>query len=373
MAVSAEQIDDMYTQITLGRSKADYGPLDPEASALWDRIAEEVALVADGHGDLLVMVDPEWSELPPWVVEAPEARPAPQTPTASISAHLSGKHDQRRHGRGRGGGRAGMGDIELDAKTVKNMQGGSAGPHIVERPDGTFGFTPERQALHDDIVNEALEGKTPSGGQPRYDVMGGGPAAGKSHFLRSEAGSHLEDGPHRVKIDSDKIKEQLPETTRMIAEGDRKWAEFSHEESSYVAKRVQAASFENRLDVTLDGTGDSEPGKLRGKIGAAKAAGYRVEGHYVTIDTDTAVTRAKVRAEEMERAGITGRVVPPAVVRHTHQVVSATATEVYTDFDAFDLYDTSADSLSHVMTYRDGATSILNQGQWDQFVAKGSG
>lgn len=363
MAVTSEQVDDMYTQIVLGRSKADYGPLDPEASELWDRIAAEVDQ-ADERGDIFQMLDPEWPDLPPWVAEAPQPRPARQAPTAGISAHLAGRHDQRKHGRGRGGGRAGMGDVELTPGMVAEMQGGSAAAHIIQRPDGTYGFSPERQALHDDIINSHLEGKVPSD-NPTYHVLGGGPAAGKSTFVDSDAGARLRDESSLL-VNADDMKAELPEYSQMLRDGDPTAAHFTHEESSYLAKRLQAAGFENRLNVTLDGTGDSSSDKLRGKIATARNAGYRVEGHYVTVPTDVAVDRANARGER------TGRVVPESVVRGTHSAVSRTAADTYSDFDAFDLYDTSGTELNHVLSYRDGSTTVNDQAAWDSFLAKGS-
>jgi predicted ABC-type ATPase len=295
----------------------------------------------------------------------------PAMTAASVSAHLSGKHDQRKHARKGGGGRAGMGDVELDADTVAAMQGGSAAAHIVQRPDGTYGFTPERQALHDDIVTGALEGKTPSA-NPTYHVLGGGPASGKTEIVvNSPAGAKLRD-PNGLMVNADDMKAELPEYSAMLRSGDTGAAHFTHEESSYLAKRLQAAGFENRLDVTLDGTGDSAPAKLRGKIARARAAGYRVEGHYATVPTDVAVSRAVARGER------TGRVVPETYLRATHAAVSRTAAETYTDFDAFDLYDTSSGTLegartsTHVMSYRDGSTTIHDQPAWDAFIAKGS-
>jgi predicted ABC-type ATPase len=371
MAVSVELIDAMYTQIVLGTTKDGFAwPLTDEASALWDEIAADVAAHRD-DGTLFEMVAPELGEVPRWLTEGPPGSPAPPaapqapTPAASwdVSAHLSGKHDQRKHGRKGGGGRAGMGDIEIDAKMARDMANGSAAPHLVRRADGTYGFSPERQALHDDIINRHLEGTEPSA-NPTYHVLGGGPAAGKSTFVDSAAGAALRD-PRGLTVNPDDMKAELPDYTAMVRGGDRNAANFTHEESSYLAKRLQAAGFENRVNVTLDGTGDSSSDKLRSKIDAAHAAGYRVEGHYVTTDTATALARAETRGAQ------TGRHIPETYLRATHAAVSRTMVDVAPSFDALDLYDTSAPTLNHVATQRGGTMTILDPAAWDTFVAKG--
>jgi predicted ABC-type ATPase len=281
--------------------------------------------------------------------------------------HLPGGHNQKKHGRKipGDGARARMGDIPLDEGFLKDFHGGSAMAHLTKGPDGTYRFTPERQALHDEIINRHLTGKTPTEGQPVYHVLGGGPAAGKSHYVASDAGVGLRDA-NTVMVNADDMKAELPEYQQMTADRNPTAASFVHEESSYLAARLQAASFENRLNVTLDGTGDSTPAKLRSKLATAKAAGYRVEGHYVTVPTDVAVQRANTRGAK------TGRYVPESVVRGTHSGVSRALPEVYPEFDAVDLYDTRGSDLEHVMEWRDGSFTVHDSGLWDEFVAKGA-
>jgi predicted ABC-type ATPase len=377
MTVSVELIDAMYTQIVLGTAKNDFAwPLSDEASALWDEIAADVAAHRD-DGVLFDMVAPELGDVPRWLTEGPQGSPAPPpapqapSPAASwdVSAHLSGKHDQRKHGRKGGGGRAGMGDIEITPKMARDMANGSGGPHLVKRPDGTYGFSPERQALHDDIINRHLEGQVPSA-NPTYHVLGGGPAAGKSSYTRSEAGARTREG---LQINADDMKAELPDYTAMIRSGDKNAANFTHEESSYLSKRLQAAGFENRFDVTLDGTGDSSPDKLRGKIDAAHAAGYRVEGHYMSKPTADAFEGAEARANDPNSPDY-GRHIPETYLRTTHAAVSRTVVEVAPSFDALDIYDTSGGpgSLLHVASQTGGTMTILDQAAWDRFVAKGS-
>ena len=254
--------------------------------------------------------------------------------------------------------REGMGDIPLTEGTVAEMQGGSAAPHIIKDENGNYVFTPERQALHDKIVAESVDG-VPSSENPTYTVMGGGPAAGKSTIVKSGAVSVPENS---VEVNADLCKEKLPEWETA---GDSR-AQFTHEESSYLAKRTQAAAFERQQNVLLDGTGDTSPESMSKKIDTARAAGYQVEGHYVTLDTDMAVANALARGKE------TGRYVPEEVVRATHAGVSQTFPAVAHRFDKVSLYDTTVMGKPRLIAKGGGGVvDILDQTAYDAFIAKG--
>jgi predicted ABC-type ATPase len=226
-----------------------------------------------------------------------------------------GTHDQKTHGRRggipqQGGARAGMGDIKITDAMAAEMQGGSAAPFLVKNENGDWEFTPERQALHDRIVKESVDG-VPSSADPTYVVMGGGPAAGKSTILES---GQVSLPKNTVEVNADTCKTKLPEWDTAGANR----ASVTHAESSYLAKRTQAAAFERKQNIVLDGTGDTSPASMTGKIDTARAAGYKVEAHYVTLPTDMAVANALARGQK------TGRFVPEEVIRTTHAGVSTT-------------------------------------------------
>lgn len=283
---------------------------------------------------------------------------------ASLVKHLQGKHDQKTHARGggaaqQGGARAGMGDIKITDEMAAEMQGGSAAPFLVKNADGEWEFTPERQALHDQIVLESVDG-IPSSPTPTYVVMGGGPAAGKSTILES---GEVKLPPSTVEVNADVCKTKLPEWETA---GVTQRASVTHAESSYLAKRTQAAAFERRQNIVLDGTGDTSAKSMNGKIDTARAAGYRVEAHYVTLPTDMAVQNALARGK------VTGRFVPEEVIRNTHAGVSTTFPEVATRFDSVKLYDTTTFGAPKVIaTGGAGVLDIVDQVAYDAFLAKG--
>ena len=265
--------------------------------------------------------------------------------------------------------RPGMGDTGfVDAKTAAEMKGGSAEAHLVDNGDGTFRFSDERQALHDEIVRRELAGKQRVA-NPMFNIMGGGSASGKSTVQNGPLGQSLglSESPTNLLVNSDDLKMQVPEAAEMMAQRDTRWAAFAHEESSYLAKRVQAAGFEHGTNVTLDGTGDSSPDKLRGKINAARSHGYGVRGVYVTVPTEMAVERARIRGQ-----GGDMRVVDPVVVRSIHASVSQTFPAVARDFDSSVLYDTRGGQGDVREVYSwDGATETISDPVlWNEFLAK---
>jgi predicted ABC-type ATPase len=229
-----------------------------------------------------------------------------------------------------------------------------------QRPDGTW--DPERQKLHEAIIAGALAGVTPVD-HPTATFLGGGTASGKSSVF--PAGSEA----NTVHIDSDKIKEQLPEYPPMVAAGDRNAANHVHEESSYLARRIQAEAERRHLNFTLDSTGDGEYGKMRRKIDQARAAGHRVVGRYVTIDTEAAVQRARKRAEE------TGREVPASVLRENHRAVAGVFRRLVDDraLDRAELWDNTASPPAPRLVGEQTGTGLLvrDQESWRKFLAKG--
>jgi predicted ABC-type ATPase len=233
--------------------------------------------------------------------------------------------------------------------------------HLVHGADGSITFSPERQKLHDQIVNDTLAGHERSD-NPTYTVLGGGPASGKSTMVKAGA---VEGIDKSVTIDPDQMKARLPEYQEGVKNGDVGAASYVHEESSYLAYRVQQAAFERGVNVTLDGCGDSSPAKMLGKVNAAKAAGYRVHAAYATVPTDVAIERATARAQK------TGRWISPTVISQTHSSVSDVFPDIMNHFDDVKLFNTEG-SPKLILSGGSGHTTIHDQGEWERFMGKRS-
>jgi predicted ABC-type ATPase len=240
--------------------------------------------------------------------------------------------------------------------------------HLV--PDGRGGYEPseERAYLHQQIINQVTEG-VPQSSDPTFYMLGGGPASGKSTFLKSGA-TDTPDKANAVHVNADDIKAMLPENPRMVNGGDADFfnaASFSHEESSMLAKRVQERAIENKQNIVLDGTGDSAINKLASKVESARQNGYKVNGVYVSVPTEVAWSRSVQRA-----LGASKRYVPKAVVEETHRAVSGTLRQAVEGglFNKISLWDNTGSAPKLVGSGSGNDFTISDSDAWQAFLAK---
>ncbi|MCL1900052.1 MAG: zeta toxin family protein [Promicromonosporaceae bacterium] len=274
-------------------------------------------------------------------------------------------------GDGDGGG-AGGGDGELRERLAGPISEGaredfaqsdcSASDHLVHAEDGSVTFSADRVAQHEQMVAQRFEGTAPAEGRGRFNLLGGGPAAGKSVFVRENPDEFA--GMATINADDYKMGEAgtgLVDITDIPA--GRKPAAWTHEESSYLAKESLEHGYANNISMTLDGTGDNTASSVRSKMQQARDAGYEVHGYYVTCPTDVAIARAA------QREAATGRGVAEEVVRKTHDRVSQVFPRVANDFDTVRLVDTETNTL--IGEKRAGGTfTVYDSEGWSRFLAK---
>lgn len=211
--------------------------------------------------------------------------------------------------------------------------------------DENGNLTPERQKVHDEIVQKFFAEKKPYNGRATMIMSGGGPASGKSFVSE---GAEKQFGKDTVcVVDPDALKAMLPGYADM-AVSDDKAAGFYHEESSALAKRIYQYAVDNNINVVYDGTGDGSVNSVKKKLKLAQEAGYAVKGEYVTVDVDGesgALARNKGRYESARKKWDNGeKVDPPRLVgdkhvRDIHAAVSDIAPDVANLFDEWTLTD----------------------------------
>jgi HK97 family phage portal protein len=191
-------------------------------------------------------------------------------------------------------------------------------------------YTPARIAIQQRVVQsimtpEAIAAAVPKAGEkPTLHILGGRGGSGKS-FFTSKKGTI--DKSKFLYLNNDDIKEKLPEYAG--------WnAAMVHEESSHIGSGIEAAARDAKLNVIIDGTMKSA-GVTEQRIAAFKAAGYRIEGHYMYTSPENSAQRA---LERFVRGGETGRFVPP------EYSLSSTTNEASFDkvkgqMDAWEIYD----------------------------------
>lgn len=227
-----------------------------------------------------------------------------------------------------------------------------------KKPDGSW--TEERQQLHDRIVEEWLKDGVPQK-NPTAMMTGGGPASGKSVALQ-----RIKTPPHMIVIDSDEIKKKLPEYMKGLKDKNPEAAAFVHEESSYLSKRITSEASKRKYNLLLDGTGNGSIKSMEKKVKRMREGGHRVVAHYVTVDTDTAVQRNEVRAAR------TGRLVPEAFIRGSHQKVSEIVPQALQQglYDEFALWDTSSSETVKVASAKGKKLKVHDDNAWEAFKAK---
>lgn len=299
------------------------------------------------------------------------------------------RHDQLDHGNwARGGGEGGrrlgsargvgLGRIELPEEITDPKKWFST--HTIDGkqsfldglgPDGNF--TEERTRVHDEIVSEMLDG-IPASDDPTFTMMGGGTSSGKTAVGKLGLvdgvtwNSEMGKGDY-VHVDPDQIKKML--TKKLGIDRPNDWAAFTHEESSYLAKRAMAGAVERSQDYLLDGTGDGKLSSVMKKITKAREAGYEIQGLYVTVPLDVAAER------EIGRALGSGRKVPGKVIYDTHTDVSRIFPQVIEagSFDNLKLYDNSGSkgaSPTLVYSSTNGVKKVHNRSMYADFIRKTS-
>jgi hypothetical protein len=258
-------------------------------------------------------------------------------------------------------------------------------------------LTPERALLWEKIINDALEGKVARTGiVPTYTFMGGGPAAGKTTALQSglvtvptrdSQGKLLTgaDASTSIELGADLTKEAFAEYQGLIAgEGSEKArkeaAALFHEESSILTKQINDRAIAMKLDIVLDGTGDSNLQGLTKKVEKVRKAGYTVNGIYATIPSNMAWQRAQQRGlpagTPINPEGTRfaeGRYMHKKTVIGIHADVSRVFPEAIDAgiFDRVTLFDTRTfGSPVLILESNQGQTRIYNQGLYEEFKAK---
>jgi len=289
----------------------------------------------------------------------------------SIIKHLPGKHDQATHGKGgykgirpererlmkvsnkpalpvdkdgriinshaTGGYNAGIPDsISMEGFDEPLTPKTSIWHHLESDGEGGYKVTDERQALHEKIIKQTVN-DVPASSNPTFHMLGGGPATGKSTFVK-DSGGIVPDSNQAVHLNSDDMKAKLPEYKSMSMSNDNgdffHAASFAHEESSYLTEASRKAALAKGTDIVLDGTGNGNYDKLVGKIEEQRAFGYEIKATYLTVPTKEAITRSNNRALDSSKR----RYVPEKIVTNTHASVS----RIYPRAVADGLFDSSA-------------------------------
>ena len=210
---------------------------------------------------------------------------------------------------------------EVTRKVNGAVEGGLDTETLHDKVDGQVGrWTPERERLHESIVDELYEAASAVPRNGRSVMAGGLGGAGKSTTLRSPA-LGIDAGDY-LTLNPDDVKELMARRGLAPAVEGLSPLEASaliHEESSHITQRLASRAYADRTNVMWDTTMSGERSVVK-RLDRLGELGYEVEVVFVDIPVETSVQRALARHrrgldEWRVGRGAGGRYVPPEIIR----------------------------------------------------------
>ncbi|MEK5330232.1 zeta toxin family protein [Lysinibacillus sp. FSL W8-0992] len=192
-------------------------------------------------------------------------------------------------------------------------------------------YVQERKNRHNLIICKKTEDRISK--YPASAVLtAGGSGAGKSHFIEKLfLNSPDED---YVLIDSDNIKEELPEYVEAVKEKNLDAADIVHKESGHIADSLLEFCVSKNYSFIYDGT-MSNYDRYDKLITKLKDSQFNISALYVDIDVNIALRRAITRALK------TGRAVPEDVIKLTNVDSAKTFHKLFPRFDEAIMFNNS--------------------------------
>lgn len=228
-------------------------------------------------------------------------------------------------------------------------------------------YTKGRQALQDRIIQNYTKGYTAT--SDTIYMLGGAPANGKSTLVDSGLLPHPKGA---MVVDADKVKGMIPEYRNMLKSQDkdliRAAANFVHEESSMLGKRIQKHAFDKDIAMVIDGVNDGSYEKVSDRVfNMRKQTGKRVRADYVSLDTDLSIKLAQIRAEK------TGREVPLKFIKDNNREISRLIPKLIDGkvFDELYLWDTNINGTPRlILSQINGVLKIEDMALYERFLKK---
>lgn len=189
-------------------------------------------------------------------------------------------------------------------------------------------YTEQRKELHNEIISFFIDKIEKDENNSVVDavLLGGGSNSGKSTIANNLP-------ENMVIIDSDEIKEHIPEYEQFQKEHPLLAARYVHDESSDISSSLLQQTMNDGFALIYDGTMKNVE-KYQNIIKDLKSKGYFVTLIIVDVPIEIAKERNKVRFME------TGRMVPESILMETHQAIPSSYLALKDYADEYYLYDT---------------------------------
>lgn len=187
-------------------------------------------------------------------------------------------------------------------------------------------YNADRLKLHKTILDKYTSEKKVA------ILLGGGSGAGKSSAIQKFVLPIFLSS--FILIDSDDIKEQIPEYKVFKKMEVMDASDYVHEESSDLSKTLIRYSIVNNRSFIYDGT-MSKYNKYKDLIDYLKQENYEI--HILFVDTDVDIAQERVAERFLSEDGEIGRFVDPEIVIETNQKSSETFFKIYKLVNGFTL------------------------------------
>ncbi|MGG3730745.1 zeta toxin family protein [Bacillus wiedmannii] len=194
----------------------------------------------------------------------------------------------------------------------------------------------EREALHNEIIESFLNKHSQQEKEPEAILLGGSSAAGKSSIGELVSKGYRLKKKHMIWIDSDKVKEKIPEYQQLIETGDteliKKAAFLVHDESNDITIKLLKICIKRRISFMYDGTMKNVE-KYKKLIQQLRQAEFSINAIIVDVPIKVALERSNIRFK------LTGRLVPEYIIEESHMKVAITFCKIKDLIDCYTLYD----------------------------------
>jgi predicted ABC-type ATPase len=171
-----------------------------------------------------------------------------------------------------------------------------------DAPENELVYTPERREMHNQILAphlariKELAANMAPGQNPTLYILGGRGGSGKSSFSKMDSEVRILNPTKTLVVDPDEFKAEILRREFNLKEGEApplELAGYVHEESSQLADRLISAAYAAGVNIAVDKTLASFPGKLVEKF-RTKNNGktYRIEAHFMHVPMELSMANA---------------------------------------------------------------------------------
>jgi len=222
-----------------------------------------------------------------------------------------------------------------------------------------------RATLIDSILDQYIKQK----GKNKTKVsifIGGGSCSGKSTF-RSTLLRNDEELNDFLVIDSDELKELIPEYLELINSGITHSASIVHEESSDMATKLVIQAIEKELSFLYDATLKNTE-KYIDLFEKLKQAGFKIQLVILTVPLDEAFRRNRARYEYAKNNNSSPRLVPESIISKSHQEIKNSFDKLQYLCDVWTIFDTRGNAPILVARKDEVSTEIIHEEFYLEFI-----